>query len=169
MSNINNFIDDTGKIKSWPSKHDFKFQVLEYLANKFEYNYFYREKEVNNIIESYHTFNDYFLLRRGLIESKLLSRTRNGAKYWRPDNSVDQDKIMICKFIEANYGIGSIINIVKVINDADSICYDILTDKGEFILKNIGVNNTYNEAKLYDILESEDIPVFKLHKQVKTI
>ena len=88
MSNINNFIDSTGKIKVWPSKHELKFQVLKYLSNKFEYNHFYSEKEVNNIIESYHTFNDYFLLRRGLIESKLLSRTRDGAKYWRPDDNV---------------------------------------------------------------------------------
>lgn len=91
MSNINNFIDDTGKIKIWPSKHDLKFQVLIYLSNKFEYNQFYSEKEVNNIIESYHTFNDYFLLRRGLIESKLLSRTRDGAKYWRQDDNVGGD------------------------------------------------------------------------------
>jgi len=91
MSSINNFIDSTGKIKIWPSKHEFKFQVLKYLANKFEYNRLYSEKEVNNIIESYHTFSDYFLLRRGLIESKLMSRTRDGAKYWRPDDNINEE------------------------------------------------------------------------------
>ena len=95
MSSINNFIDSTGKIKIWPSKHEFKFQVLKYLANKFEYNRLYSEKEVNNIIESYHTFSDYFLLRRGLIESKLMSRTRDGAKYWRPDDNINEERIVL--------------------------------------------------------------------------
>lgn len=83
MGDIKNFIDNTGKIKSWPSKHDLKVQVLEYLADKFEYDRFYNEKEVNSIIDSYHTFGDYFLLRRELIDHKLLSRTRDGSRYWR--------------------------------------------------------------------------------------
>lgn len=94
MNNINNFIDGTGKIKIWPSKRDTKYMVLEYLADKFEYNRFYNEKEVNSIIESYHTFGDFFLLRRELIEKKLLSRTRSGDKYWRTDaNRNDSTKL----------------------------------------------------------------------------
>jgi hypothetical protein len=88
MSNINNFIDSTGKIKVWPSKHDAKVQVLQYLADKFEYNRFYTEKEVNRVIESNHTFGDFFLLRREMIEKKLLSRTKSGDKYWRTDTKV---------------------------------------------------------------------------------
>ncbi|MDT8717114.1 DUF2087 domain-containing protein [Clostridium sp. 19966] len=93
MNSVNNYLDKEGKIKVWPSKHDSRLLVLEYLADKFQYNHFYSEKEVNNIIENYHTFEDYFLLRRELIESKLLSRTRNGAKYWRTEESVTEEKI----------------------------------------------------------------------------
>jgi hypothetical protein len=85
---ILNFIDKEGRIKIWPSKREMKLQVLEYLAEKFEFGRFYKECEVNGIISQWHTFNDYFLLRRGLIESGLLSRTRDGAKYWR-ENAVD--------------------------------------------------------------------------------
>lgn len=92
MSNINNFIDSEGKIKAWPSKKDSKFEVLKHLADKFEYNHIYSEKEVNSIIESNHTFRDYFLLRRELIESKLLARTRNGAEYWRGQNKASSNK-----------------------------------------------------------------------------
>jgi hypothetical protein len=166
LNDISNFIDSTGKIKTWPSKYNLKVKILEYLAGKFEYNRFYNEKEVNSIIESYHTFSDYFLLRRGLIESKLLSRTRNGAKYWRPDADVNQEKIMISRLIEANYSIGSIINIIKIKSGMGSICYHILSDKGEYILKNIennGMNNPHNEYKLHEILESENIPVSKFY------
>lgn len=80
---LERFFDDNGKIKTWPSKKDTKVQVLKYLSTKFEYDKFYNEKEVNAIIEHWHSFNDYFLLRRGMIDYKFLSRTRDGGKYWR--------------------------------------------------------------------------------------
>lgn len=167
MNSISNFIDSTGKIKNWPSKYSLKLEVLKYLASKFEYNRFYSEKEVNNIIESYHTFRDYFLLRRELIESKLLSRTRDGAKYWVTEQDLNEEKIMISKLIEENYNIGSTLNIIKIKNGYGSICFHVLTDKGEFILKNAednGMNNPKNEPKLHEILESEGIPVSKFYK-----
>ena len=86
-SNILNFLDKQGRIKTWPSKKEMKLEVLEYLAGKFEFGRFYREQEINNIINDWHTFNDYFLLRRGLIDGRFLSRTRNGAKYWREERT----------------------------------------------------------------------------------
>lgn len=83
MDNIQRFLDECGKIKTWPSKKDKKIEILKYLSNKFEYDKFYTEKEVNAIIDEIHTFNDYFLLLRGMIDYKFLSRTKDGAKYWR--------------------------------------------------------------------------------------
>lgn len=85
MKRVENFIDRNGKIKAWPKNHELKYEVLKYLCDKFEYNHFYSEKEVNSIIENYHTFGDYFLLRRALIETKLMSRLRDGSKYWRTE------------------------------------------------------------------------------------
>lgn len=85
IDEIKNFIDDDGRIKIWPSKMKKKKAVLEYLSNKFEHGRFYTEKEINNIIISWHNFNDYFLLRRGLVDYGLLTRTRNGAKYWKAE------------------------------------------------------------------------------------
>ncbi len=83
---IQRFLDDDGKIKIWPSKKDVKIEILKYLSSNFEYDKFYTEKEVNAIIDENHTFNDYFLLRRGMVDYKFLSRTKDGAKYWRNKN-----------------------------------------------------------------------------------
>lgn len=80
---VNKFLDDKGRIKIWPTKRDKKALVLEYLAEKFEFEKNYSEKEVNSIIISWHTFEDYFLLRRELIEQKLLLRTKDGSSYWK--------------------------------------------------------------------------------------
>lgn len=81
--NIEQYLDENKKIKVWPSKRTMKDEVLAYLAEKFEPDIVYTEKEVNEIIKSWHTFGDFFLLRRELIEKKLLLRTNDGAKYWR--------------------------------------------------------------------------------------
>ena len=87
MDVIERFLDEEKKIKIWPSKKDKQLEILRYLSTKFECNRSYTEKEVNEIIQDWHTFNDYFLLRRGMVECKLLNRTRNGAKYWREENN----------------------------------------------------------------------------------
>lgn len=86
---IKRFLDDKGKIKIWPSKHLLKIEVLRYLSGKFEQGQEYNEKEVNQIISNWHTFNDFFLLRRGLIECRFLQRTEDGAKYWRVESSLE--------------------------------------------------------------------------------
>ena len=83
MVDIERFLDERGKIKIWPSKREVKIEVLRYLSTKFEYDKFYSEKEVNVIIDKWHNFNDYFLLRRGMIDYKFLFRTKDGAKYWK--------------------------------------------------------------------------------------
>ena len=80
------FLDGEGRIKIWPSKMDMKNEVLAYLADKFESGRVYCEKEINMTINAWHTFNDYFLLRRGLIDAKLLFRTRNGSSYWKEEH-----------------------------------------------------------------------------------
>lgn len=90
MGNIERFLDDKGRIKIWPAKKDLKVEILSYLASKFEYNCFYNEKEVNSIINEWHTFEDYFLLRRGLIDYKLLFREKDGSKYWREGEYFDE-------------------------------------------------------------------------------
>lgn len=83
MRSIAVFWDEQGKIKQLPAKGQVKYDVLEYLAEKFLFDRDYSEKEVNAIIDSWHTFGDYFLLRRELIDNRLLNRTIDGVRYWK--------------------------------------------------------------------------------------
>ena len=82
MDIIKNFLDNDGIVKSWPSKRSKKEKVLEYLATKFEKDKIYTEKEINEILNKWHTFNDAPLLRRELYEYKFLGRERDCSKYW---------------------------------------------------------------------------------------
>ena len=78
-----NYLDAEGRIKVWPSKNSEKIKMLEYMSTKFEKEVEYSEKEVNEIINKWHTFNDLFILRRGMVDYKFIKRTRRGDKYWR--------------------------------------------------------------------------------------
>lgn len=74
---------DKGRIKQLPVRAAYRLVVLRYLASKFETGKVYTEAEVNAIIDEWHTFGDYFVLRRELIDNCLLKRLPNGSKYWR--------------------------------------------------------------------------------------
>jgi hypothetical protein len=80
--NILVFLDGTGKIAQLPAPNKTKISILGYLAEKFDENKIYNEKEVNEMINAWHTFGDYFILRRLLIDYKFLERTSDGTKYW---------------------------------------------------------------------------------------
>ena len=84
---IDQFLSEEGKINTMPAKRAPRAVVLAHMASKFEPGRKYTEKEVNHIIDQWHTFNDYFLIRRELIESGLMKRTRNGSQYWRADEA----------------------------------------------------------------------------------
>lgn len=91
--NIEKYLDEKGLIKIWPAKRVAKQAILEYLAESFAYDKNYTEKEVNHIIQSRHTFNDYFLLRRSLIDCGLLCRVTDGTKYWRSKKAETQTNL----------------------------------------------------------------------------
>jgi hypothetical protein len=80
---ISVFLDGEGRVTQLPARQKSKLLVLEYLAEKFAAGKDYTEKEVNAILTDWHTFNDYFLLRRELIDFKFLFRTRDGSRYWK--------------------------------------------------------------------------------------
>lgn len=83
FSVIGNFLDENGKIKSYPAKYSKKLLIHSYLAEKFEFDVVYTEKEVNKIISDWILFDDYATLRRALIDYKFMERKSNGSDYKR--------------------------------------------------------------------------------------
>lgn len=81
---ITQFLDDEGRITQMPRKQKPRIAILQYLAAKFEPDCSYSEQQVNMICGQWHTFGDYFLLRRELVDYHLLNRERDGSRYWRP-------------------------------------------------------------------------------------
>ena len=80
---IKNLVDEFDQIIRWPKKPEDKEVVIKFLSTKFQANKKYSEKEINRIVNQFHVFNDTPLLRRELISRHYLSRTDNGAEYWK--------------------------------------------------------------------------------------
>lgn len=70
-------------LKEIPASRKKRLVILKWLANKFELEVHYSEREVNDLLKTYHP--DYATLRRELIGYQLMQR-ENGV-YWRLVNS----------------------------------------------------------------------------------
>ena len=79
---LKNFLDKDGRLKSYPAKQRLKTIALFYLASKFEKDKKYLEKEINEILKNWHTFEDWAMLRRDLFDKRFLGRDPKGKEYW---------------------------------------------------------------------------------------
>lgn len=80
---IDRFLDEDGKLKQFPTKRAMKELACAWLADNFDYDRQYTEKDVNTILDQVHSFGDYFLLRREMVESGWLQRLPDGSRYWK--------------------------------------------------------------------------------------
>jgi len=85
LSESKNFLDGEGRLKSYPAKRKFKILSLFYLASKFEKGKIYSVKEVNQILNNWHTFEDWAMLRRDLYDKFFIGREADGSAYWLED------------------------------------------------------------------------------------
>lgn len=79
---LKNYLDDMGRLKLYPSKRKYKILALIFLASKFEKGIIYSEKEINEILDNAHAFNDRCLIRRELFNKGFLGRLNDCSKYW---------------------------------------------------------------------------------------
>lgn len=82
MSALKNFLNEEGQLKIFPAKRRMKIEALFYLAEKFEDEKQYTEKEVNALLNQWHTFGDPATLRRELYDYHFIDRSRDGSHYW---------------------------------------------------------------------------------------
>lgn len=73
--------DAQGRLLRWPNKRAEQVLALWCLWMGFDGKRRYTEREVNEIINARHAFGDHCLLRRELVELKLLARTPGGEQY----------------------------------------------------------------------------------------
>jgi hypothetical protein len=90
---LKDFFEGT-RLKEIPASQKKRGVILRWLANQFEPGVFYKEAQVNEILQRYHPDSSY--LRREMIAEKLMQRD-NGI-YWRVSPELlDAEKRLLCK------------------------------------------------------------------------
>jgi hypothetical protein len=74
-----------GRLVIMPTKRSKLRPVLDHIAQEFELGVTYPEKDVNEVLERYHS--DYAALRRYLVDEGFM--TREAGVYWRSGGTVD--------------------------------------------------------------------------------
>ncbi len=69
----------SGKLKAFPRKEKVRLIILKELAQRFDRNIIYSEKQVNQILKP--AFDDYVILRRYLIDYGFMDRNPDGSQY----------------------------------------------------------------------------------------
>lgn len=82
---LQNFLDKENRLTAFPAKRKMKLYALCYLAGKFETGKRYTEREVNDLLNQWHTFEDPATLRRELYNHRFLDRERNSRTYWKEE------------------------------------------------------------------------------------
>jgi len=77
------FFDDQGRMTSWPSRTVIQHLCLWALWSRLPKNHPMTEREISQLLNQWHLFADAAILRRTLVELKLVSRTSDVTRYLR--------------------------------------------------------------------------------------
>jgi len=87
------FLNAEGRLTAWPAKRKKKLAALFFLAEKFEAGRTYTEKEVNALLNAWHTYGDPATLRRELYDNGFLDRARDGSAYRLADKQPTPEEL----------------------------------------------------------------------------
>lgn len=90
---LKNFLDENGRLIAYPSKRKMKLYALLYLSKKIGKDRIYTEKEINAVLNEWHTFNDPATLRRELYTHRFLDRNKNGTEYFMEENQPTMEEL----------------------------------------------------------------------------
>ena len=93
---LKNYLDEEGKVTSYPSKRKLKIATMFYIAETLKKNALprkrYTEREMNEAINSVCLFHDAALLRREMYNYRFINRTNDGKEYWLEEVQPDPKK-----------------------------------------------------------------------------
>jgi len=93
---------DGARLKEIPASPKKRSVILKWLANQFEYGVFYKEAQVNEILQRHH--EDFAYLRRELISISSGLMQRDKGTYWRVSSELadaEKRKVVLTNLLNA--------------------------------------------------------------------
>jgi hypothetical protein len=70
-----------GRLIRWPAKYSRQLVAAQWLADQLDPDAILSERELNERLNELHTFSDAAMLRRYLVDLRLLDRSADGSRY----------------------------------------------------------------------------------------
>ena len=83
LKRLARLFDPEGQLLRWPGKRGMEASCLWVLWSRIPARQSFTEAQLNDLLNTLHRFGDHALLRRGLIDCGLMTRTPDGREYRR--------------------------------------------------------------------------------------
>lgn len=83
VEKVSRYFDANGRMTGWPSRLNHQSLCFWVMWSRVPAGAVFTEREISASLQSWHLFGDHALLRRGMVDGKLLSRTQDGREYRR--------------------------------------------------------------------------------------
>ena len=83
VSRAAGYFDKTGRLVSWPAKTNLQELCLWVMWARLPARRSFGEREISALIDQWHLFGDRALLRREMVDHKMVQRTQDGSDYRR--------------------------------------------------------------------------------------
>lgn len=93
--------DADGRLLRWPSRRGLESSCLWAVWSHVEPRRVYTERELNERLNQVHGFGDPALLRRGLCDCGLMTRTRDGRAYQRVEARPPDEALALLELLRA--------------------------------------------------------------------
>ncbi|WP_055046955.1 DUF2087 domain-containing protein [Devosia sp. A16] len=77
------YFDDRGVLMSWPARFNLQTLCQWVFWSRIPPDMAFSEREISDLIRDWHDFGDHALIRRAMVDARMLERTVDGREYRR--------------------------------------------------------------------------------------
>lgn len=93
--------DAEGQMLRWPARYGHQILALWVLWSRLDTGAVYSELEISIVIRNNHRFGDHALIRRAMIDGRMISRTPDGREYRRIEQRPPAEALALIRLIAA--------------------------------------------------------------------
>lgn len=95
LTRLARLFDRTGLLLRWPGKRGMEESCLWVIWSRIPARQTFSETQLNEVLNTLHSFGDHALLRRGLIDSGMMTRTADGREYRRVEREPSAEALAL--------------------------------------------------------------------------
>jgi hypothetical protein len=93
--------DASGRLMRWPSRHGHQVLALWVIWSRLHAGAVYSESEISQVIRDNHCFGDHAVIRRAMVDEKLVARTQDCREYRRIEQKPPAEAVALIRLAPA--------------------------------------------------------------------